>query len=395
MKLDYRPLANPILLVSDSPAEHTGLARLCRDLATLLCSMPEFRVAVLGRTPFGGLPDRRFAWMSYPFPEQGQWGEEYILPAWKNFAGEDAGIVMTLWDLSRTLWFARPERLREDLARFLGPGRNFAKWAYVPVDATGPDEHGLPVGMAEAARGYDRVLAASEWGQRVLERHRPADWCPHGIWMNTFAIGPRRGTLEWDAESVVMGSNMANQSRKDFPVAFECAAILKADFGNRFKFWLHTDELIRYWNIYALATDYGVADCLEVSTNCSDEQLAQRYSACDCTILPSAGEGFGYPIAESMACGTACVTADYAAGQELVDDDSKVSPVAYRVDTQHNVRRAVLSGWGFASRVKAQVERKREDWEGRGQELRRRVEHLDWMKLKYPWERWLREGIGL
>lgn len=396
MKIEFAPLANPILLISDSPAQHTGLARLGRDLSVVLCAMPEFRVGYLGRCAAGYVSDRRFSWMSYDFPESGQWGEEHLQAAWHNFAGNRAGIIMSLWDLSRMLWFGQPQRMREDLAQFLGPGRTYLKWGYVPVDSTGPDEHGLSIGMAEAARGYDRVLAASEWGANVIRRHRPADWIPHGIWKHLWKRDPKaRPFLEWDDDAIVVGCNMANQARKDFPVAFECAALLKQEYGNRFKFWLHVDTLIRYWNVYALATDYGVGDVLEVTTESSDEQLALRYSACDCTILPTAGEGFGYPIAESMACGTPCVTTDYAAGQELVEDDYRVPPIAYKIDTMHNVRRAVLSGYGFASRVKASIERAREDREGLAERMEANVAHMHWGDLKHVWMRWFREGIGL
>jgi glycosyltransferase involved in cell wall biosynthesis len=303
--------------------------------------------------------------------------------------------VWSLWDLSRQLWFGQPQTVRPDLAKFLGEGRNFRKWAYTPVDSTGPDEHGLPMGMAAAAMGYDRLLAASEWGANVLRRTRPdADWIPHGIWMDKFQVKPQaKILLDWDG-FVTVGCNMGNQARKDWPVAFECASLLKQEYGNRFKFWAHTDATIRYWNLAGLAADYGVGDCTELTMDLNDEQLAQRYSACDCTILPSGGEGFGYTIAESMACGTACVVTYYAAGQELVDEDCKVPPVAYRVDTMHNTRRAVLSGYGFANRAGAQIERKQIDWEGRGQEVRERVGHLDWEKLKPVWTRWLLEGIG-
>ena len=217
---------------------------------------------------------------------------------------------------------------------------------------------------------------------------------PHGIWMDKFHPHANpRPLIGWRDDSIIVGCNMANQARKDFPVAFECAQILKADFGNRFKFWLHTDEMVRYWSVYALATDYGVADCLEVTMELTDEQLAQRYSACDATILPSACEGFGLPIAESMACGTPCVVTDYAAGQELVEDDCKVPPVAFRIDTINNVRRAVLSGWGFASRAKAQIERKRGDIVGTQEAMLALTDHLGWEKLKYPWLRWFREGL--
>lgn len=399
MKLSFKPFSNPILLLSDAPDKHTGLGRVGRDLASLLCTMPEFRVAYMG---MGGVGRRKFPWTNYSFPQDGQWGSNYIAECWTDFAGEDAGIVLSLWDLSRQFWMGQPTNLPADLAKFLGPGRNFYKWGYVPVDSTGPDEASLPVGMRASAQGYDRLCAASEWGAGVVQRSGLAcDWIPHGIWMDKFrpneprdSIHVGRDLIGWQAGGIYVGCNMANQARKDWPVAFEAAALLKADFGNRFHFWVHTDTLIRYWNLYALASDYGIADCLEVTTELSDEQLALRYSACDCTMLPSAGEGFGFPIAESMACGTPCVVTYYAAGQELVEDDCKVPPVAYRIDTQHNVRRAVLSGYGFASRVKAQIEHKRGDWEGYGERMRARVEHLDWSKLKHVWQRWFWEGLA-
>lgn len=394
--LTFKPLSNPILILNDCPEGLGGLARIGRDLAALCSMMPEFRVGYLGR---GGMGRKKFAWTSYAYPESGQWGEGYIQHAWSDFSGGESGVIWSLWDLSRMLWYGQPQTLQQvnpDLAKFLGTGRNFAKWGYTPVDSTGPDEISLPAGMAAAGRGYDRLLAASEWGATVLRNSGlQADWMPHGIWMDKFQVKTdARTLLDWDGLTVA-GCCMGNQARKDWPVAFETAAILKAEYGNKFKFWVHTDLLVHYWNLYSLAADYHIEDCLEITTECSDDQLAQRYSACDCTILPSGCEGWGYPIAESMSCGTACVVTDYAAGQELVNDDCKVLPVAYKIDTMHNVRRAVLSGYGFASRAKDQIERKKEGGEWRAQEIRQRVEHLDWEKLKYPWKRWLLEGIGI
>lgn len=393
MNLQFKPLGTPILLVSDAPELLTGLARIGRDLATLLCSIPAFRVGYAG---MGGTGRRQFPWCQYHFPDNGQFCADHLPGFWHDFARDEPGIILSLWDLSRMLWFGQPQGMQPELARFLGPGRNFAKWGYVPVDSTGPDELRLPVGMAAASAGYDRLLAASEWGARALQFTRPdADWLPHGIWMDQFKhTAEARALLGWGEGDVVVGVNMANQARKDWPVAFEAASLLKRDFGNKFRFWAHTDVLVRYWNLFALAADYDVQDCLTVTVDQTDAQLALRYSACDCTMLPSAGEGFGFPIAESMACGTPCVVTDYAAGQELVDMDCRVPPMSYRVDTSHNVRRAVLSGYGFAARVKAQVQRMKEDPVGMRARVREQVDHLDWLKLQHPWKKWLLEGVG-
>ena len=391
----FKPFSNPLLIVSDNPAMNGGLARMCRDLATLCATLPQFRVGVLGR----GLGQRRkLPFITYDYPESENWGENLLAPVWHDFAGEEPGIIMCLDDLSRRHWMVNPIGLPGDMQRFLGEGRNFKIWSYIPLDSSGPG--GLPLSSQsrDCALRFDRILAASEWGCNQLKAagRADADWLPHGIWMDKFHpyLGIPQFTLGWNKDSgIYVGCIMANQSRKDYPAAFECFAVLKEHYGNHFRAWLHVDRMVHYWNVYALAADYGVGDCLEVTTNLNDDQLALRYSACDCTILPSAGEGFGYPIAESLACGTACITTDYAGGQELVEEDCRVLPLAFRVDTQHNARRAVLSGYAFAELAKAQIEKKRNDWEYRSQELAQSVAHLDWTKLKTLWEKWMLEGL--
>jgi len=392
MKLQFKQFANPILITSDAPELLTGLARDGRDLATLLCSMPEFRVAYLGR---GGMGRRQYPWTSYQYPELGGWGEDYLPSAWTDFSGGEPGIILTIDDASRRLWFAQPVGLPEDLQRFLGPGRNFLKWGYFPVDSTGPNGESLPLGMAAAVSGYDRVAAASEWGQGVLARSgRPdADWMPHGMWMDAWKpVEGARELLGW-ADRVVVGCNMANQQRKDWAAAFMCCADLKEYYGNKLLFWAHTDQLTNYWSLQALAADYGLEDSIEITLSASDKQLALHYSGCDVTILPSAGEGFGYPIAESMACGVACVVTGYAAGPELVEEECRVRPIAFRVDTIHDVLRAVLSGHAFAVAAKEQIERKRADREGVAERMRAQVEHLGWDRLQHVWKQWFLRGL--
>ena len=388
MKL--KSLGAPLLIVGDNPSLPGGLARIGRDLATLACTMPNFRVAYLAR----GEGNRRlFPFQVYAHSEAG-WGQREIAATWNDWSGGENGIILTTDDPSRRAWFSVPDAYPPGLEQFLGAGRNFQKWGYFPIDSWGPNGSTLPTEGRSTIAGYDRVLAASEWGRNVIIRggRQDADWLPHGIFMDKLKPD-MDAKAKVGCEHITLGCVMANQARKDYPAAFECAATLKADYGSQFRFWLHTDTMIRHWNVYALAADYGLADCLQVTQNLNDEQLALRYSACECTILASAGEGFGYPIAESLACGTSCIVTDYAAGQELVPEDCRVRPVTYRIDTVHNVSRAVISGYAFAMAAKVQIERKRQDWEFVSEENSRSVEHLGWDKLKTLWTRWLEEGL--
>jgi glycosyltransferase involved in cell wall biosynthesis len=399
----FKTLSNPILFLSDSPESHTGLGRVCRDLACLCATMPEFRVGVLGR---GSIGRRKFPFAQYSYPASAQWGEDYLAGVARDFFGGDHGIVITNWDISRLGWLANPRT--ESLQALYGAGRNYALWLYTPVDSEGV---GGPLGAEcqQILPGFDRVLAASEWGCELLRNSgRPdADWLPHLVdtrifkpYMDRKVPGwilekgsARNLIMGWDPDDIILGCVMANQSRKDYPVAFHTAQLLAREYGKRFRFWLHIDQMIGYWNVYALAADYGIQDSLQVTIGLSDAQLALRYSACDCTILPSP-EGFGFPIAESLACGTPCVVVNYAAGQELVDERMRVAPFGYRIDTIFNVRRPVMDERDFARGSQAWIERKRADWEGVSGECRARVEHLGMERLKWPWMKWLRKGLG-
>jgi glycosyltransferase involved in cell wall biosynthesis len=93
--------------------------------------------------------------------------------------------------------------------------------------------------------------------------------------------------------------------------------------------------------LFKLAATLQVEDRLVILGDCSDSELAWLYSAAAATVFPSFEEGFGYPVAESLACGTPCVTSQTSslseAGGNLAtyvdpsDPDSIARGIAYAV----------------------------------------------------------------
>lgn len=383
----------PILFLSDSPDLPTGLARITRDLATLTATLPHFRVGTLGR---GGHGSSKLPFAQYNFNEIDQWGEGHIEPVWHDFAGQSRGIIMTVWDPSRLGWFAQP-RMTGPLQAFLTSGR-FERWGYIPVDSYGVG--GKLTGMVtDTLRSYDRILAYTLFGKSTIEASMgtEVDWIPHGFDADVFQPRLRaagRSMLRVDPDVPLVGCVMTNQSRKDWATAFGAIAHLKNRIHN-VKFWAHVDTLERYWNLLALAHDFGLTGTVifTLTGNYTSEALSCLYSCCDVTMLPSLGEGFGYPIVESLACGVPVIHGNYGGGAEFVPDSSwLVQPVTERLDGMWNNVRPVWNPLDWSNTLHDVIQN---SGSGILQEVcTAAVDHLNWKNL-WPgaWSKWMLSGI--
>ena len=399
----------PLLFVSDSPEMQTGLARISRDLATLASRLPQFRVGFLGS---GGTGSRQL-----PFPQYtvqwnissgaGRWGEWTLPQVWADFAGRESGVVFTVWDASRLHWFARPQYLpRGELRAFLEAG-HFVRWGYFPFDATGPGDR-LTTQATDTLLGYDRILTYTKWADGLVRRslgeeearRRALTWLPHGFNFETFKPWPKAegrklmGPRVHD-DDFLIGVVGTNQPRKDWGLVAAACAALRPKVGRRLRLWWHTDVLDRHWNIAALLVDYGLQAITLVSTaQVNDTELSMRYSACDLTLHPGLGEGFCYPMVESLACGTPTLHGDYAGGADILRtcglERWLIPPVAWRLDPAGNCVRPVFepNDWVEA------ILRVREE-QPTVEECRASVAFLDWANLwDGCWKRWLLDGVG-
>lgn len=357
----------PILFLGDSGDLRTGLARIGRDLASLTSSLPEYRVGYLGR---GGIGAVELPYAQYQFDVKHGFGDIDLLDrVWRNFTyGEERGIVFAIWDASRLGWLSCSEWAEKHRGKT-------KLLIYAPVDSAGP--HGrLTATESNILAGFDEVLAYGEFGSEVLSKTlgRPIDWIPHGLDTAVFQPRDRMGAriaMGVSANQKLMGCVMTNQQRKDWGLAAQILAGLRDWHA-----WWHIDTVERHWNIGELISSYGLSDrvTLTFSGTKDDVAMSYLYSACDVTILPSS-EGFGFPIAEALACGTPVIHSTYGGGNwRVVEGILSVQPVAMRLEGAWNTMRPVFDAEHWIAAV--------EHWAAFDREkCRASVEHLRWEQL--------------
>jgi len=398
----------PLLIIGDAPSAPTGLGRITAEVASRAHQHlgDAYRVAALG---YGGPGSRRFGFQPYVIEGLTDWVIPTLPEVWQDFAGNEKGIVLAIWDPSRLTWFSRPEtellKEREALRRWLF-NAPFERWLYCPLDATGPDGK-LSFPLKQTLLGFDRILAYGQWGQGVIEQtlgqdesaKRHLDSLPHGIDTEVFFESDRQLCRRLFAritgaqtmtgacspiagDEILIGIVATNQARKDWALGIETAAILGKD--RKVRLWIHTDKAEHHWSIPALLIDYGLVDRALISLGyLSDEKMAEAYSACDATLGIGAGEGWGFPLAESLACGTPVIHGNYAGGRDIVPPEMRVEPVAYRMEGLYSSVRPVFQAQDWATRV-LQFIGKRATLDPQ----------FAWSNLWPRWQKWLLDGMG-
>lgn len=333
----------PFGILSDSPDCSSGLARITRDLCWHIHRhLPQLKLGSFG---FWGTGSSQFPWTQYQLGSSTD--DLSRLPsAWADFAAHDPGILLTIYDAPRLLQLARPDLIKDDpdLAHFL-LRKPFELWGYFPVDGAGPNFK-LSSIYQDIFPNFDRVLAYGPYGADVINNTlgvTDTAWISHGLYTDTFrplGIGGRDLLPNLSPADRLLGVVATNQARKDWGTVFSVLSQL----GSHWKLWAHTDKTIGHWSFPALADDFSVRSRVMVTQSLPDHALAQLYSACDVTFAPGLGEGFGYPIVESLFCQTQVVHVDYAGGSDLIDEGARlIPPSGYRLEGAYNILRPVLN----------------------------------------------------
>ena len=395
-----------LLIMSDAPTSSTGLGRITRELAIRIHENLSDVIKV-GTFGFGGPHSRHLPYYNNQIHRLDNWIAPELPMIWRDFAGDEKGILLAIWNPVWLPWLANPSSLPPSGLRDFLTDPPFEKWIYAPIDAEGVGGK-LQERIKNTLGGFDRVLAYTDWAAHIIaesmypghDEGETIDYLPHGIDRGLFY--PRdasearnnfiqsvsgRHTTRMKDDIKIVGIVATNSARKDWALGFEACASLLRD-GENIGVWAHTDYYQNHWDLVGMANEFGLARrVIFTNSSLNDDTMATYYSACDVTMAIGSGEGFGYPIAESLACGTPVVHGWYAGGAEMVPQKFLVDPIGYRWDGgPYFAKRPVFDAeeWALTA-SKAMVHKSTESL-------------LDpqyyWENLWPRWAEWLTEGVN-
>jgi glycosyltransferase involved in cell wall biosynthesis len=392
-------MATKLLIISDSPQCSTGLARITRELTTRihLHMSDTFTVATLG---MGGQYSSRLPWPQYQVKQLGANRELLDLPeVLRDFANGEKCVLLAIMNPGWVPWLAHPDTCEDETLKACLASGQFERWIYAPIDAVGPK--GLPAEIRHVLDGFDRRLFYTRW---AADLYAPdAEHLPHGIDSNVFYPRDRKiarasflqrivrlPSEPLKDDIVLCGTVATNSARKDWPLAFETVAELRKR-GLNAALWAHTDSFFKEYDFNNLTESFGLNGAvLATKHHLSSDAMAWAYSACDVILAPGS-EGFGYVLAEGLACGCPVIHSNYAGGAEIVPEGLLIEPEAWHLEGLYCHRRPIHSPARWADHVERVIEKP---------PIGEVVEPLSrlgpkryWDNLWPKWREWLLEGV--
>jgi glycosyltransferase involved in cell wall biosynthesis len=199
--------------------------------------------------------------------------------------------------------------------------------AYYPIDS-GP----LKKEWATTLTGLDAQVCYSNFAEKIVTTangKRPDNLYQvyHGVNRKTyFPINQQqaRATLGLPLDAFVVGMVARNQYRKRFDLLMRAFTEFAEDKPEA-KLYLHTAVKDIGFDIVDLSDQFNMGDKLILTEDMSaskgvpEDFLNVIYNTFDVNCLISLGDGFGLPVAESMATGCAQLVSDHSCLKELVD----------------------------------------------------------------------------
>lgn len=407
----------PFILVGDLPGQPTGLSRIATDVgarlwaarAQLGIDLVQVAASAEGPLPLHGVDVAGAPWPVRAFAQGGNWGAQALSAVRARFPDDQPLVVLSCgWPLDRVFDVA------QTIARWADTGgtENEHLWTYTTLD--GANRHGKVAGpMREALAASARVAVAGLYAKGVVKATgvMPPAWAdniavlPHGLNLDVWRPWKTNSDQYRAAQILygdlrvtqacrpVLGCVATNYARKDLPLFFSVLRGL-LDAGESIRGWLHVDTEVRDWSVPQLAEDFGVdARHLTVTTALSESDLATCYAGCAVTLAVGRGEGFGYPIVESLACGTPCVAINAAEGGAHVGGSYRIPVGREEIVGPYGIVRPMVNPASALPIVVEALERRRVAPLDEAARCVDDVQYLDW-RVQWPhWERWIAQGL--
>lgn len=309
-----------ILFVGDSPTVTTGFGVVAENVLAELHKHGH-EITVLGINHYGNPYDqKKYPYMIYPCDKGGVDAMYGYRKLWWLAQEINPDVIFFLndpWIIEKYLQF-RPDDFP----------RTAKLMAYYPVDA-GPlrkrwielleEEFGAQVCYSV----YAENIVTEALGRRPKNLYQ----IYHGVDTSVFKPVNQsiaRLKLGIPADAFVVGMVARNQYRKRFDLLVKGFA--QFAWGKKdVKLYLHTALEDVGYDIVDLAEQFGqqgnliLTEDLRVDQGVPKEMLNYIYNCMDVNALISLGDGFGLPVAESMATGVPQLVSDHSCLKELVE----------------------------------------------------------------------------
>ena len=207
-----------------------------------------------------------------------------------------------------------------------------------------PEETRKTVDLARACRA---IITDSECSKRDISNYMQID--PEKISVCYLGYDRAKFYVEPDQELVLhllkekfaikapyFVSVSCSIGRKNSPAVVEQFVKLCKDDGN--------SDLVMVWrnpseSVLKLVESASLGSRVHFLSGVSDDDLRLLYNGAIATLFPSTYEGFGFPVVESMACGTPVVTCDASSLPEVGGDAAIYIPPG-----DHDALLAVMKG---------------------------------------------------
>jgi len=309
-----------ILFCGDSPTVDTGFGVVAGNILTRLQDMGH-EIYAMGINYYGE-----------PYDHQ-----KFSFPIWPV----DKGSLDAMYGYQK-FWYIE-EQVKPDLIFFLNDPWVIEKYlslrpqttdrytkmiAYYPTDS-GPMKPEWVKMLGE----FDAQVCYSNFAERVLiesnnnKRPKNLHQIYHGVDINTFhpvVQAEARINLGLPVDAFIVGMVARNQYRKRFDLLCKAFADFAKDKDN-VKLYLHTSLHDVGFNIEDMTRQLDIQDKLILTEDLAANKgvpahvLNLIYNSFDVNALISMGDGFGLPVAESMATGCPQLVSGHSCLQELVE----------------------------------------------------------------------------